>query len=326
MQKTDVTIIGSGAYGTALSIRFSLNGLKISLWGRDKKNLIQMNKNRIYKKFSSNIKFPNNLIIEPSLKKAIKSSKNILIAIPSFGFNKILHNIKPYLNKNSRIIWATKGLEKQTGRLLQDVAIEILGKQIPLAILSGPSFANEIAIGLLTSVNITSNNKKFLNELQKLFNNKANFRVYKNSDMIGIQLCVILKNIIAIASGISDGIGLGENAKAAIITNGLSEIIKLGTSMGASLSTFIGLSGIGDLVLTCTSNQSRNRKFGILIGKGIKIEKAKKQINNTIEGILNIKEIYRLSKKLNVDMPITKQIYKILFHNKNIIEATNLFF
>lgn len=321
MNYISIAIIGAGSYGTALAIRLSNNGNNVLLWGRNKQKILSLKKNRCNQDFLPNIFFPKNLLIETSLKTAIQSSKNILIVVPSLGFKEILKKIKPYLKKDSKIIWATKGLEKKTGRFLHEVAQEILGKKIPLAMIYGPTLAKEVAYGLPTALIVSSSNDQINEELKNFFHFHKNFRVYKNSDIIGVQLGVVLKNIIAIASGISDGMGFGENTRTALITRGFSEMMNLGIIMGASPFTFTGMSGLGDLILTCTSHHSRNRKFGILIGQGHNVKNAKKKINQVIEGYSNIKEIYILSKKFKINMPITKEIYKILYYNKNVIES-----
>lgn len=318
MNNISITIIGSGSYGTALAIRFSQNGNKVILWGRNEKKIKKMKKEKENKNFLPNIYFPKNLILETSLKIAIKSSENILIVVPSIAFRNILEKIKKYINEKHNIIWASKGIENKSGKLLSEVAKEILGKKIKTAILSGPTFAKEIALGIPSTVVVSSSNKEYSEKLQKIFHNDKNFIVYQNQDVIGVQLGIVIKNIIAIASGISDGIGFGINTRTALITHGFIEIINFGIKKGALLSTFIGIAGLGDLILTCTDNQSRNRQFGILIGKGVTIENAKKKINGVIEGLLNVKKIYYTAKKLKIKMPITEEIYKILYCNKNI--------
>lgn len=323
MKKISITIIGSGSYGTALAIRFAKNGNNVILWGRNKNKIKKMKQKKENKQFLPNIYFPKNLIPETSLKIAVESSKNILIAVPSTAFKEVLKKIKTYIKKKQYIILATKGMENKTGKLLSETAKKILGQNAKIAVLSGPTFAKEIALGFPSTVVISSSKKKYNKKLQNLFHNDKNFRVYQNQDIIGVQLAMIIKNIIAIASGISEGIGLGINTKTAIITQGLTEMIRFGIANGALFSTFIGISGIGDLILTCTNNQSRNHQFGILIGKGMKIENAKKEINKTIEGLLNIKKIYFSAKKLKINMPITKEIYKILFCKKNIKQSIN---
>ncbi len=260
---------------------------------------------------------------EASLKTAITASHDILIAVPSHVFHQVLYNIQPYLDQHSRIIWATKGLEHGTGRLLQEVVREILGDEIPLAVLSGPTFAKELANGLPTAITVAASDTEFSEELQKLFHCDKSFRVYKNSDMIGIQLGGAVKNVIAIGAGISDGMGFGSNARIALITRGLAEISRLGVAMGAERSTFMGMTGLGDLVLTCTDNQSRNRRFGMLLGQGMNIKEAEKQVGQVVEGYLNTEEVYRLARRIKVEMPITEQIYQVLFCNKSVVEAAD---
>ncbi|MGP1931160.1 MAG: NAD(P)H-dependent glycerol-3-phosphate dehydrogenase [Arsenophonus sp. ET-YP4-MAG3] len=323
MNTVSMTVISAGSYGTALAITLARNGHRVLLWGHDPNHIRKLQQNRCNKAFLPNIPFPYNLLPELSLKKAITKSKNILIVVPSRAFNQVLQNIKPHLTERSRIIWATKGLEHNTGRLLQDVAREILGDKIPLAVISGPTFAKELAAGLPTAITVAASNIKFSQELQQLFHCGKSFRVYKNSDMIGVQLGGAIKNVIAIGAGISDGMGFGSNARTALITRGLSEISCLGLAMGAQLSTFMGMAGLGDLVLTCTDNQSRNRRFGILLGKGMNTKEAERKIGQVVEGYLNTKEVYILSKRIGVEMPIIEQIYQILYCNKNVFEAAN---
>ncbi|CRK85984.1 Glycerol-3-phosphate dehydrogenase [NAD(P)+] [Candidatus Providencia siddallii] len=321
MKSFSITIIGAGSYGTALAITLARNKHKVLLWGRNPSCIRKLEKDRSNQTFLPNILFPKNLLLESDLEIAVNMSKNILLVIPSNVFGDVLKDIKPYLRKDSRVIWATKGLEKDTGRLLQEVACEILGNKVPLAVLSGPTFAIELAKGMPTAISIASNNDKFCNDLQEIFYCCKNFRVYKNSDMIGIQLGGAVKNVIAIGSGISDGMGFGANARAALITRGLAEMSRLGIALGADLSSFIGMSGIGDLVLSCTNNQSRNRRFGLMLGIGIPATEAEKKIGQVVEGYKNTKEVYQLAKNNNIEMPITEQIYKILYCKKKILDA-----
>ncbi len=318
-----MTVIGAGSYGTSLTITLARNGHRVLLWGHDPQHIKKLKEERCNQAFLPDIPFPDNLLLETSLKTAINASHNILIVIPSYAFNQVLQNIQPYLTQHSRIIWATKGLEHGTGRLLQEVATEILGDKIPLAVLSGPTFAKEVAAGLPTAIAVAASNIKFTEELQQLFHCGKNFRVYKNHDMIGVQLGGAIKNVIAIGAGISDGMGFGANARTALITRGLAEISRLGIAMGANPSTFMGMAGLGDLVLTCTDNQSRNRRFGMMIGQGMKTEEAEKKIGQVIEGYFNTKEVRALAQRVSVEMPITEQIYQVLYANKNVLEAAN---
>ncbi|MBX4335387.1 NAD(P)H-dependent glycerol-3-phosphate dehydrogenase [Bartonella raoultii] len=323
METVSITIIGAGSFGTALAIALARNGHRVLLWGYNPQHIKKLQKHRCNQAFLPSIRFPDNLLPEASLKRAITASHIILIAVPSHVFHQVLYNIKPHLDQNSRIIWATKGLESGTGRLLQEVAREVLGAQIPLAIFSGPTFAKELAMGLPTAMTIAASNAEFSEELQQLFCHDKSCRVYKNSDMIGVQLGGAVKNVIAIGAGISDGMGFGANARIALITRGLAEISRLGVAMGAELSTFMGMTGLGDLILTSTDDQSRNRRFGLLLGKGTNIEEAKKQIGQVVEGYLNTKEVYILARRIGVEMPITEQIYQILYCSKNVREAAN---
>ncbi|MFP3019487.1 MAG: NAD(P)H-dependent glycerol-3-phosphate dehydrogenase [Arsenophonus sp.] len=326
MNTISITVISAGSYGTALAITLARNGHRVLLWGHDPQHIKKLQQDRCNQVFLPNIPFPENLLPEPSLKIAITKSRTILIVVPSHVFNQVLQNIQPYLTQHSRIIWATKGLEHTTGRLLQEVAREILGDKIPLAVLSGPTFAKELAEGLPTAITVASSNPEFSEELQHLFHCGKRFRVYKSSDMIGVQLGGALKNVIAIGAGISDGMGFGVNARTALITRGLAEISCLGVAMGARLSTFMGMSGLGDLVLTCTDNQSRNRRFGIFLGKGMKTREAEKQIDQVVEGYFNTKEAHALAKRVGVEMPIVEQIYQVIYCNKNVLEAANTLF
>ncbi|MBB5073887.1 glycerol-3-phosphate dehydrogenase (NAD(P)+) [Bartonella callosciuri] len=323
MKAVSITVIGAGSFGTALAIALARNGHSVLLWGYDPQHIKELQKYRCNQAFLPDIRFPDNLSLESSLETAVTASRNILIAVPSHVFHKVLYNIQPYLDQNSRIIWTTKGLEHGTGRLLQEVAREILGDKIPLAVFSGPTFAKELAIGLPTAITVAASDAEFSEELQQIFHCNKNFRVYKNPDMIGVQLGGAVKNVIAIGAGISDGMGFGANARIALITRGLTEISRLGVAMGAELSTFMGMTGLGDLVLTCTDNQSRNRRFGMLLGQGMDTEKAEKQVGQIVEGYFNTKEVRALAQRIRVEMPITEQIYQVLFCGKSVVEAAN---
>ncbi|MQL49793.1 NAD(P)H-dependent glycerol-3-phosphate dehydrogenase [Photorhabdus khanii] len=316
-----MTVIGAGSYGTALAITLARNGHDVVLWGHDSKHIQALQQARCNQKFLPDVSFPDSLLLETDLTKALAASRNILLVVPSHVFGEVLKQVKPHLRPDSRIVWATKGLEADTGRLLQDVAREILGDEIPLAVLSGPTFAKELAAGLPTAIAISATESAFSDELQQLFHCGKSFRVYKNPDFIGVQLGGAVKNVIAIGAGISDGMGFGANARTALITRGLTEMSRLGTALGADPSTFMGMAGLGDLVLTCTDNQSRNRRFGMMLGQGISVEEAQCEIGQVVEGYRNTKEVRALAERADVEMPIAEQIYQILYCNKNVIEA-----
>nr|WP_236840128.1 NAD(P)H-dependent glycerol-3-phosphate dehydrogenase [Blochmannia endosymbiont of Camponotus nipponensis] len=304
-----------------MAIALSSNGHTVLLWGHSSDHIQRLKINRCNQAYLPGITFPSSLYLEQSLSVALSTCRNLLIAVPSCVFSHVLMRMKPNLRNDTRIIIASKGLEPKTGRLLQDVTYQILGKDIPLAIISGPTFARELALGLPAAITLASNDTILGYDLQGILHCSKNFRIYSNTDTIGIQVAGAVKNIIAIGAGISDGIGLGSNARTALITRGLVEMSRLGIAMGATSDVFVGLAGLGDLVLTCTDDQSRNRRFGILLGQGLNICHAQKNIGQVIEGLYSIKEVYMLSIKYKVDMPITEQIYQILYQNKNIHEA-----
>ncbi|MGX2969825.1 NAD(P)H-dependent glycerol-3-phosphate dehydrogenase [Ursidibacter sp. B-7004-1] len=311
-----ITVLGAGSYGTALAIALSRNGHKTYLWGHNPQKMAVMAEARQNHEFLPDIPFPDALDIEADLSQALQKSKDLLIVVPSHVFTEVLQQIKPLLTSEHRIIWATKGLERDTGRLLQDVVLQILGQNYPLAVLSGPTFAKELAQGLPTAISLASDNPIFADQMQQRIHCAKAFRVYLNSDMIGVQLGGAIKNVIAIGAGISDGMGFGANARTALITRGLAEISRLGVSLGANPTTFMGMAGLGDLVLTCTDNQSRNRRFGLMLGQGKSAEQAMAEIGQVVEGFYNTKEAYLLAQQQGVEMPIVEQIYQMLFCGK----------
>lgn len=316
-----IAVLGAGSYGTALAIALSRNGHKTYLWGHNPEKMAQLAQKRMNQDFLPNIVFPDELSVSGDLAFVLSQVKDVLIVVPSHVFSEVLTQIKPLLSKAHRIMWATKGLERNTGRLLQTVAEEILGKSYPLAVLSGPTFANELATGLPTAISLASTDPVFADEMQQRIHCSKAFRVYLNNDIIGVQLGGAIKNVIAIGAGISDGMGFGANARTALITRGLAEISRLGVSLGADPKTFTGMAGLGDLVLTCTDNQSRNRRFGLALGQGKAARAAIEDIGQVVEGFYNTKEAYLLAQKQGVEMPIVEQIYQILFCQKNAKEV-----
>ena len=312
-----ITILGAGSYGTALAIALARNGHKTYLWGHNPQKMAQMAEDRTNQEFLPDIAFPEALEIESDLALALSKAKDILVVVPSHVFAEVLQQIQPLLNDEHRIMWATKGLERDTGRLLQEVALQILGKNHPLAVLSGPTFAKELAQGLPTAISLASDNPQFADEMQQRIHCSKAFRVYLNNDMVGVQLGGAIKNVIAIGAGVSDGMGFGANARTALITRGLTEISRLGASLGANPTTFMGMAGLGDLVLTCTDNQSRNRRFGLMLGQGRNTEEAMAEIGQVVEGFYNTKEAYLLAQQQGVEMPIVEQIYQMLFCGKH---------
>jgi len=312
-----ITVLGAGSYGTALAICLARNGHKTLLWGRDENHVAAMVEARENNKYLSDCPFPETLALEADLVKAVQASDNILVVVPSHAFADMLKQIKPMLTGNEKIAWATKGLDPETGGLLQDVARKVLGNSVSLAVISGPTFAKEMASGLPTAISLSSEDDGFVSELSDLLHCDKLFRVYSNKDFIGVQLGGAVKNVIAIAAGIADGIGFGANARTALITRGLAEMTRLGLALNAEPATFMGMAGLGDLVLTCTDNQSRNRRFGLALGQGREVEEAIANIGQVVEGYRNTKEVYMLAQRHGVEMPIVEQVYQVLYNSKD---------
>ncbi|XBS69938.1 NAD(P)H-dependent glycerol-3-phosphate dehydrogenase [Acerihabitans sp. KWT182] len=320
-KSASMTVIGAGSYGTALAITMARNGHEVLLWGHDPKHVHALDAARCNQVFLPDVPFPPSLHLETDLSRAMAFSRDVLIVVPSHVFGSVLMQLKAHMRPDARVVWATKGLEADTGRLLADVAREVLGAAIPLAVISGPTFAKELAAGLPTAIALASTDAEFSADLQNLLHCGKSFRVYGNGDFIGVQLGGAVKNVIAIGAGMSDGIGFGANARTALITRGLAEMSRLGAALGAIPGTFMGMAGLGDLVLTCTDNQSRNRRFGMLLGQGVDVQTAQDRIGQVVEGYRNTKEVLALAGRYGVEMPITEQIYQVLYRNKNAHEA-----
>ncbi|MBU2896943.1 NAD(P)H-dependent glycerol-3-phosphate dehydrogenase [Vibrio hepatarius] len=316
-KKIAMTVLGAGSYGTSLAISLARNGANVVLWGHNPEHMSRLQLERANHAFLPGVEFPPSLIVEADLVKAVQESRDLLIVVPSHVFAEVLAKAKPHLRKDSRLCWATKGLEPETGRLLQDVAQETLGDSYPLAVLSGPTFAKELAMGMPTAISVSSPDEGFVADLQDKIHCSKTFRVYANSDFTGMQLGGAVKNVIAIGAGMSDGIGFGANARTALITRGLAEMTRLGVALGAQPETFMGMAGLGDLVLTCTDNQSRNRRFGLALGEGKGVQDAQDEIGQVVEGYRNTKEVWLLSKRVGVELPIVDQIYQVLYQGKD---------
>lgn len=311
-----ISVLGGGSWGTALSILLSSKEKDVELWVRDKKQFDEMNNSRENSKYLPNIKLPENLKIVNDLQNTILGKDIILLAVPTHGVRDILNKAKEYITKEQIIVNVAKGIENDSLLRISEIVKEIL-PQNRFVCLSGPSHAEEVALDIPTTVVSSSIDIESAEYIQDIFMT-SNFRVYTNPDLIGVELGGALKNIIALGAGISDGLGFGDNTKAALMTRGISEMAVLGSEMGASLSTFWGLAGIGDLIVTCTSMHSRNRRAGILIGKGKTTDEAIKEIGMVVEGIKTTKSAYKLAEKYNVDMPITRELYKVLYENKDV--------
>ncbi len=256
--------------------------------------------------------FPENLHPELDLSACLDEVQDILIVVPSHGLRETLKNIKPMVEPDVRICWATKGFELSTGELPHQVAEDVLGADRPMAVLSGPTFAKEVAAGLPTAMTIAANDADFASDLAEEISG-ANFRAYTADDMIGVEVGAAVKNVLAIGAGLSDGLGFGANARIAMINRGLVEMTRLGIALGAKQETFMGLACMGDLVLTCTDDLSRNRRTGLALAAGKTIEEAQEEIQQVVEGVLAAKAVKGVAERLGVEMPICLTIYKILY-------------
>lgn len=306
-------VLGAGSWGTALSMVLANNGNYVSLWTLDETQKEVINSEKTNDKYLPNIKIHKNVTATCDLKDAVSNAKLIVLAVPSQAIRGVCKNIKKYVTSDQIIVNVAKGLERETGFRMSEVVFSEIEKA-RFTVLSGPSHAEEVALNLPTTITVASNSIEDAKEVQSLFNNN-NFRVYTNSDVIGVELGGTLKNIIAFGAGICDGLGYGDNTKSALITRGLAEIKRLGVSLGANIETFSGLSGIGDLIVTCTSKHSRNRKAGMLIGEGKNLEETLKEVQMVVEGVVATEVAYSLSQKLRVEMPITEAIYSVLYAN-----------
>lgn len=316
-----LAVLGAGSYGTALAIAVARNGFPITLWGHQSEHVAKLARERQNSVFLPGCPFPDTLHLEADLNKVIANSKDILVVVPSYAFADVLRQIEPLLDEQTRIVWATKGLMPHTGELLSAVAEDILGPSRKLAVISGPTFAKELAQGLPTAISVSSADDQWVSDLAELMHSERSFRVYTNRDMVGVQLGGAIKNVIAISAGMADGLGFGANARTALITRGLREMTRLGVALGAQRETFMGMAGLGDLVLTCTDNQSRNRRFGIALGKGALIDEAQEQIGQVVEGYRNTQEVYQLACQHQIEMPIVEQVYQVLYQGKSVKDA-----
>ena len=319
--KGKVAVIGAGSWGTALAGVLSGKGLKTTLWGHHPDHVAILNRDRENKKYLPGYHFVDTLFATADLAVAVKECATVCMVVPSHGFRHVFETVAPFLEKGCQVISAVKGIENETLMTMTQVMAEVLGtggkeKEISLAVLSGPSFAKEVAMGMPTAVTIGCSQIEKAKELQRIFGTER-FRVYASSDVIGLEISAALKNIVAIAAGISDGLGYGLNSRAALITRGLAEIKRLGVKMGADPLTFFGLSGLGDLVLTCTGDLSRNRTVGLKLGQGKKLCDILDEMEMVAEGVKTTRSVYDLAKQLGVDMPILEQVYQILYKDKN---------
>jgi len=310
-----VTFLGGGSFGTALSIMLAKKGIKVNMWDRKLSVINDINIKRENIKYLPGVTVPAGVTAYIDLENAIDDSDIIVLAVPSHAIRGLSKTIAPILKESQIVVSIAKGIEEGSSKRISQVIEEEIPNN-PVVILSGPSHAEEVALDIPTTVVVTSKKMEYAKIVQDVFMT-TKFRVYTNEDIIGVEIGGAVKNIIALAAGVSDGIGYGDNSKAALMTRGMSEIIKIGTKLGGKTETFYGLTGMGDLIVTCTSMHSRNRRAGILIGKGVPLEKACTDIGMVVEGIKATRAFYELKEKLQVSMPITDVLYNVLFEGKD---------
>ncbi len=271
-------------------------------------------------RYLPDVRFPPNLIANSDIEECVDGARDILVVVPSHGLRETLTTIRPLLGSQSRVCWATKGFELHSGKLPHQVAAEVLGSERSIAVLSGPTFAKEVGAGLPTAMTIAANDSEFADSLAKSLSSDK-FRAYTSDDIIGVEVGGAVKNVLAIAAGMSDGLGFGANTRIALITRGLVEMKRLGVALGADRDTFMGLACMGDLVLTCTDNLSRNRRMGLALAGGMSIEEAKREIQQVVEGVLAAEAVKEVADELSIEMPICHQVYRILYEGTSPREA-----
>lgn len=307
-----ISVYGAGSWGTALALQLARNGIEVLLWAHKPEKIAEYEQARENTTYLPGISFPDTLHCTDSIEEAMQHADDQLIVVPSHGFRDLLKQMKPYLNDNHSIVWAAKGLEVGSGKLLHEVLIEEFGNDVPYGLVSGPTFATEVAKGLPSAMTAAASTDELATRTAAAFQG-GNYRVYSSTDVIGVELGGAIKNVLAIAAGISDGLGFGANARSAIITRGLAEILRLANNMGAKTETIMGLAGVGDLVLTCTDNQSRNRRLGLALGKGADLDEALAEIGQAVEGAKSSHSISLLAERAGVEMPICEVVQKILY-------------
>jgi glycerol-3-phosphate dehydrogenase (NAD(P)+) len=307
-----IAVLGAGSWGTALAIQFARTGRPVRLWGRDGAVLATMATERRNVRYLPDAPFPDALRVAETVEAAVDGAVDVLIAVPSSGFRQVLVALAPWLRAGMRLAWATKGFETTTGLLPNQVAREILGDGWPTAVLSGPTFAREVGAGLPTAMTIASADESFATALALDLSAEA-FRAYTSSDIVGVEVGGAVKNVLAIGAGLSDGLGFGANTRIALITRGLVEMTRLGVAFGAERETFMGLAGLGDLVLTCTDGESRNRRFGLALAGGRTVDQALADIGQTVEGYPAARAVHAVAARMQVSMPIADGLYQVLY-------------
>ncbi len=307
-----IALLGAGSWGTALAIQFARAGKPTRLWGRDAAQLAEMRVARCNRRYLPDAQFPELLQVADTLEGALTGVSDVLVAVPSSGFRQLLTELAPRLAPQVRIAWATKGFERGTGLLPHQVVHEVLGDRHIVAVLSGPTFAREVGAGLPTAMVVASADAAFAMRVAEDLASPG-FRTYVSTDIVGVEIGGAVKNVIAIGAGLSDGLGFGANMRVALITRGLNEMTRLGVALGARERTFMGLAGLGDLVLTSTDDQSRNRRCGLALARGLSVDAAMNEIGQVVEGYHAARVLRAVAQRLQLDLPVCEGICRILF-------------
>ncbi len=320
LHKPAVAVLGSGSWGTALAVHLGRTGHRTILWGIETEELVAMTRDRVNARYLPGVRLPDRVEIEHDFERAVAEADQLLLVVPSHAFREVLTRARPLLKPGQRVAWATKGFEIATGLLPHEVADQVLGREVPTAVLSGPTFAKEVGAGLPSAMTVASRDPAYAMELAAGISGE-NFRAYASSDMVGVEVGGAVKNVLALGAGASDGLGYGANTRVALITRGLNEMVRLGLALGAKAETFTGLAGLGDLVLTCTDNQSRNRRCGMLLASGKTLEQAQAEIGQVVEGVLAARAVHAVAARHRVELPICEQIYRVLYEGVSVQDA-----
>ena len=321
-QTSPIVVLGAGSWGTALAIHLADSGHEVLLWGNNPHHMNLLAEQRCNQHHLPDVPFPDLLQVTDDLEQALANPAWVLIAIPSHAYRPFLKENAHLFKADVGIAWASKGLEEDTGKLIHQIVAEELPQCSKTAVMSGPTFAGEVARNLPTAITVASASEEFAEQISEDLHS-GRFRAYITNDLVGVELGGSFKNVLAIASGAADGLGFGANTRAALITRGLAEMMRLGEAMGGRRETFMGLAGMGDLILTCTDNQSRNRRTGLLLAQGKSLKEVEKEIGQAIEGIKTAKEVVKLARQYGVEVPISEQVYRVIYEGLPIDEAVH---
>src|ERR1700738_5252581 len=311
LRHAPIAVLGAGSWGTALAIQFARGGRPVRLWGRDRERLADMAARRRNERYLARAQFSDSVEVEPDLARALAGARDVLIVVPSHAFRALLTQLAPHLAPDMHVAWAPKGFEHGGLQLPPQVAREVLGAERRVAVLSGPTFAREVGAGLPTAMTVASPDAPYSRALAHELSS-ANFRAYTSTDIMGVEIGGGVENVLGVGAGLSDGLGFGANTRVALITRGLKEMTRLGVALGAQRDTFMGLAGLGDLVVTCTDDQSRNRRFGLLLAAGRTAQAALAEIGQAVEGYAASGAIHEVAARAGVEMPLCEMAYRVL--------------